>query len=143
MHFLVVLKNSGISDCSQDFYPHFYKRYVDDIFVTFNSHEKLKRFVEYMKKNIRMSNLLSNMSTTFFFSFLDVKICCENNKLTTSVHRKPTFSGVFTNFNSFITKVYRFGLVYTWLQRCFNIASSYQKFHREIDALKQMFKLNE
>ena len=36
------------------------------------------------------------------FSFLDIKICRENNKFTTSVFRKPTFSGVFTNFDSFI-----------------------------------------
>ena len=47
------------------------------------------------------------------FSFLDVKICRENNKLTTSVYRKPTFSGVFTSFKSFIPTIYKFGLVYT------------------------------
>ena len=27
---------------------------------------------------------------------------CENNKLTTSVQRKPTFSGDFTNFKNFL-----------------------------------------
>ena len=58
------------------------------------------------------------------FSFLDVKICCENNKFTTSVHREPTFSGVFTNFKSFIPTVYKFSLVYTLLHRSFNITSS-------------------
>ena len=49
------------------------------------------------------------------FSFLDVKICRENNKLTTSVYRKPTFSGVFTNFKSFIPTVQKFSLVYILL----------------------------
>ena len=76
------------------------------------------------------------------FSFLDVKICWENNKLTTSVYRKPTFSGVFTNFKSFILTFYKFGLVYILLHCCFNITSSYEKFHNEINALKQNFKLN-
>ena len=76
------------------------------------------------------------------FSFLDVKICRENNKLTTTVYRKPTFSGVFTNFKSFIPTVYKFGLVYTLLHRCFNITSSYEKFDNEINALKQILKLN-
>ena len=38
--------------------------------------------------------------------FLDFKITCENNKLTTSVYRKPTFSRVFTNFKSFVPTVY-------------------------------------
>ena len=37
------------------------------------------------------------------FSFLHVKICREKYKFTTSVFRKETFSGVYTNFSSFVT----------------------------------------
>ena len=70
------------------------------------------------------------------FLFLDLKICRENNKFTTSVY------GVFTNFKSFIPTVYKFDLVYTLLHRCFNIISYYEKFHNEINALKQIFKIN-
>ena len=63
------------------------------------------------------------------FSFLDVKITRRNNQLVTSVFRKATFSGVFTNFKSFIPVTNKFGLVYTLLHRSFSICSSYQKFH--------------
>ena len=35
-------------------------------------------------------------------SFLDVKVSRENEKFATSVFRKDTFSGVYTNFISFI-----------------------------------------
>ena len=76
------------------------------------------------------------------FSFVDVKICRENNKLTTFVYRKPTFSGVFTNFKSFMLTVYKFSLVYILLHRCFNVTSSYKKFHNEKNALKQIFRLD-
>ena len=38
--------------------------------------------------------------------------------------------------------VYKLGLVYTLLHHCFNITSSYEKFHNEINALKQILKLN-
>ena len=76
------------------------------------------------------------------FLFLDVKKYCENNKLTTSVYRKATFSGIFTNIKRFIPTVHKFGLGYTLLHRCFNIISSYQKFNNKINALKQIFKLN-
>ena len=76
------------------------------------------------------------------FSFLDVKISQESNRLTTSIYKKYTFSGVFTNFKSFISTVYKFGLVYTLLHCCFNITSSYEKFYNKINALKQIFKLN-
>ena len=33
---------------------------------------------------------------------LDIKTCRENNEFTTSVFRKSTFSGIFTNFDSLI-----------------------------------------
>ena len=72
-----------------------YKRSVDDIFQTFNSYSHLLKFVDYM------NDQHSNMKFTFEveknnLSFLDVKICRENNKFTTFVFRKPTFSGVIT-----------------------------------------------
>ena len=101
----------------------------------------MKKFVEYLKtKHPNIKFTFEHEHNTF--SFLNVKICRENNELTTSVYRKPTFSGVFTNFKSFIATVQKFGLVYTLLHRCFNITSSYERFHNEINALKQIFKLN-
>ena len=47
------------------------------------------------------------------FSFLDVKICREKDKFTTNVFRKDTFSGIYTNFSSFVALEHKFGLVYT------------------------------
>ena len=76
------------------------------------------------------------------FSFLDVKTCRENNKFTTSVFRKPTFSGVFTNFDSFIPIPYKHCLVNTLIFRCFKISSSYDRLHNEIVYLKEIFKRN-
>ena len=77
------------------------------------------------------------------FSFLDVKIYRQNNKFTTSVYRKPTFIGVFTNCQSFTPTVYKFGLVYTLLHRCFNIASTYQRFCNDIKASKKILNLTD
>ena len=47
------------------------------------------------------------------FSFLDVKICKEKDKFKTSVFRKDTFSGVYTNFGSFVALKHKFDLVHT------------------------------
>ena len=136
--FLCHFEKQWLSDCPQDFCPNIYRRYVDDIFVTFNSYQQLKKFVEYMTTKHPNIKFTFEHEHNNSFSFLNVKICRENNKLTTSVYRTPTFSGVFTNFKSFISTVYKFGLVYTLLHRCFNITSSYEKFHNEINALKQI-----
>ena len=113
--FLYHFEKQWLSDCPQDFCSNIYRRYVDDIFVTFNSYKQLKKFVEYMNTKDLNIKLTFEHEHSNSFSFLDVKICRENNKLTTSVYRKPTFSGVFTNFKSFIPTVYKFGLVYTLL----------------------------
>ena len=65
------------------------------------------------------------------FSFLDVKIYCENNKSTTSVYRKATFSGVFTNFKSFLPTVQQFG----YFTPYFIITLIYEKIHNKINEI--------
>ena len=56
----------------------------------------------------------------------------------TSVYRKPTFSGVFTNFESFIPDIYKRGLIETLLHRSFRLCSNYENFHQEIESLKSI-----
>ena len=76
-------------------------------------------------------------------SFLDLKIFRENNRFVTSVFRKETFSGVYTNFISFIQLEYKFGLVHTLLNRCFNLSSDFLKLHHEADKLQNILSKNE
>ena len=66
----------------------------------------------------------------------------ENNKFVASIYRKPIFSGVFTNFESFIPDIYKRGLIETLLHRSFRLCSNYENFHREIETLKSILKRN-
>ena len=45
-------------------------------------------------------------------SFLDVNVFHEEGQFVTNVYRKPTFSGVYTHFESFLPTTYKFGMVY-------------------------------
>ena len=56
--------------------------------------------------------------------------------------RKPTFSGVFANFDSFVPISYKHGLVNALIFRCCKICSSYEKLHNKIVYLKEIFKRN-
>ena len=38
-------------------------------------------------------------------SFFDVEIIRKQEKFTTTIYRKPTFSGVYSNFESFLPSV--------------------------------------
>ena len=74
--------------------------------------------------------------------FLDVKLCRKNGKFVTSASRKPTFSGVFTNYESFIPTYQKRGLLHTLLHRSFSICCDFKTFHFEIDHLKTILIKN-
>jgi len=60
----------------------------------------------------------------------------------TSVYRKPTFSGVYTHYDSYIPQQYKSGLVYTLLHRSFNICTNWEQIHREIKTIKSIMLKN-
>ena len=70
--------------------------------------------------------------------FLDVNIFREKGKFVTNVYRKEIFTGVYTNFSSFIPLKYKSGLAYTLLYRCSNLVSDMSKFHLEVAKLKEI-----
>ena len=47
--------------------------------------------------------------------FLDVLISWNKEGFATTVHHKPTFIGVYSNFNSFIADEYKHHLIFTLL----------------------------
>lgn len=140
--FLCHHEESWLNNCPAEFKPMVYRRYVDDIFVLFRNRDHLPLFQQYM--NSRHASLKFTFETEKdgVFSFLDIKISRSNNSFSTSVYRKPTFSGVFTNYKSFIFDTYKLNLVFTLLYRCFNICSDMALFHIEIEKLKSIFKRN-
>ena len=75
-------------------------------------------------------------------SFLDVNICFKNGKFVTSVYRKSTINGVFTNYESFIPTYQKKGLLHTFLQRSSSISCDFKTFHFEIDHLKNILIKN-
>ena len=75
-------------------------------------------------------------------SFLDVNIIPEKDKFTTFVYRKPTFSEIYTHFDSFLPSSNKIGLLYILLYRYFRICSDWTKFHLELVKLTDVFKNN-
>ena len=74
--------------------------------------------------------------------FIDVLITRTSNGFKTSVYHKPTFSGVYSNFNSFISKVYKVGQIFTLLFRTFPLVLDFSGFHSEVCHLKEVLKKN-
>ena len=55
---------------------------------------------------------------------------------------KPTFSGVFTNYESFIPAYQKSGILHKLLHRSFSICCDFKTFHFEIDHLKTILMKN-
>ena len=90
-----------LNKCPIKFKPSFYRRYVDDIFVLFESSESADSFREYMSSKHQNINFTTEKDNVGSLLLLDIKICGKNSKFVTSVYRKPRFNGVFTNHESF------------------------------------------
>ena len=75
-------------------------------------------------------------------SFLGIRIVRDNNKFSTSVYRKPTFSGVFTNFDTFIPNSYKYALIFTMLHRDLKLCSNSEIFYQEFEKSKNIFRNN-
>ena len=114
---------------------------VDDIFALFRSPDHLEKFTNYLnsKHNIKFTYEKESNNS---LPFLDILISRSENGFKTSVYHKPTFSGVYSNFNSFIYNEYKIGLVFTMLFRTFSIVSDFSRFHTEIIHLKEIVRKN-
>ena len=111
--FLSYHEKNWLNNCPQEFKPVFYRRYVDDIFILFKSNDHLKSFQGFLNScHLNMSFSMETEKENKL-SFLDVEVIREQGKFTTTIYRKPTFSGVYSNFESFLPSVYKFGMVYT------------------------------
>ena len=140
--FLCHYEKNWPNECLSQFKPVVYRRYIDDIFVLFKSKKHLKLFVSYMNSKHRNIKFAFKAENSNNFSFLDVKITCKNKWFVTSVFRKATFSGVYTNYDSFILETYKIGLVHTFLFRFFKICSSMENFNIQVEHLRSIFKCN-
>ena len=103
--FLVYNEKNWLEHFPLEYRPFYYRRYVNDIFVLFNSAEHLKRFHSYLNsRHLNISFTIENEKGNRMF-FLGINIIREKDKFTTSVYRKPTFSGIYTHFDSLLPSV--------------------------------------
>ena len=129
--FLCFYEKKWLEQCPEEFKPVYYRRYVDDIFVLFRSQDHLIKFRDYFNKCHPNMNFTFEQEKNGKLSFLDVDVSRDGNTFVTSVSRKPTFSGVYSHFDSFLPSTYKIGMIYTLVFRCFRICSDWNKFLKE------------
>ena len=121
----------------------FYKRYVDDIFCLFKCETDAERFLSFLNRQHPNIKFTIEKEKNKKVPFLDILNDSSSNKLVTSVYRKPTYTGLLTNYNSFTSPNYKKGLIKTLIDRTFRINSTWSGFHYDILNLKSVLQKNE
>ena len=128
--FLTHHEQDWLDSCPLEYRPLYYRRYVDDIFALFKSTDPFKRCQSYLNScHVNMSFTIETEQNNKI-SFLDVNVISEQGKFITSVYQKPTFSGVYTHFDSFLPDTWKIGMIYTLGNICFRICSSWSMSHQ-------------
>ena len=107
--------------------------------MLFRSKDHIETFRGYLNCQHPNIKFTSEIEENNSISFLDIKVSRVNNSFSTNIYRKVTFSGVFTNFESFIPISYKSNLILTLLFRAFKLCSNFELFHQQILNLKDIF----
>ena len=130
--YLWVIWEKLLEECIVESSLNVYKRYVDDIFVFFDSCSQLLTFVDYINQQHPNIKLTFESEKNNNFLFLLPKIWSKNNEFNTSVFKYSASSSVFTNFDCFIPISYKQRLINILIFWCFEICFSCEKLLSEI-----------
>ena len=85
--------------------------------VIFHQHTTHRNVKLLHTKSLEIKDMFVKITIFESFFIFDGKLCeqrdeqWKNNRYVSSVHCKPTFSEVFTNFESFVPDIYKRGLI--------------------------------
>ena len=85
----------------------------------FESAEHLSKFRYYFNTYHPDMSFSFEQKKNGKLSFLHTEVSREKGKFVMTLYKKPTFSGLYTHFESFLPTIYKFGMVYTLAYRCF------------------------
>ena len=131
-----------LSECPVTYKPVHYKRYVNDIFLLFTSVDSINMFTEYMNSRHPSMHFTSEIENDNSIPFLDIFVSRNPTSFVTSVYRKPTFSGVYTHYESFLPSIYKTNLISTLLFRCYTICSSWSLIDAEVRSINSYMLKN-
>jgi len=126
--------------------PSLYKRYVDDTLWFLPADADIPLLMTFMNSrhpNMRFTYETENNNSINFIGVTITHTSSNNlHGYQTSVYRKSTCTGLFTNYNSFTPLIYRLSVFKCLVYRAYHLCSSWNLFHEEISNLRTMLLRN-
>ena len=125
-------------------FPPTYVRYMDDSFCVFRDQAQLDLFLAFSNTVHPNITFTKEEEVDGKLPFLDILVTRHPTRDTpdTSTYRKPTFSGLYFHFASFIPIDYKIALIRSLVQRCYQLARDYNLFHIDVSYVSRVLKLN-
>jgi len=129
--------------CRNKLHAHTERILCYDTFAIINSMEEADKILEYLNKQHESIKFTMEKEENNAINFLDIKIQKKRDlSLITSTYRKPTFTGVFLNWNSLTSRRYKVGLLKCLLNRMKKICSNEEKTLIEMEQLRELMMKN-
>ena len=121
--------------------PSTYFRYVDDTFVIVKDLDEKKRLQDHLNNMHPSLTFTSEVEDNNKLAFLDVLVSRNNTRFVTTVYRKPTFTGLYTSWDSFCSKRRKISIITTLTHRALMICSE-ETLHQEVEKIKELLLNN-
>ena len=118
-----------------------YRRFVDDTFSVVDSRERALQFLDCLNGLHKALKFTMDSEEEGQLPFLEVLVMKEAGKFATTIYRKPTFTGLYTRWDSYCATGQKIALLRSLTQRAKKICSP-QHLGNEITKLKSIFSSN-
>ena len=131
------------SHIPEDAWPATYCRFVDDAFSFFERFQDIDQFLEILNNLHPALKFTCEHENEDQLPYLDVLVekNTANRSISTSVYRKPTFTGLYNTWDSFCATKYKINTVKNLVQRSHRICSP-SKLDQELEKLRSIFTTN-
>ena len=126
-----------------EMWPRMYRRFVhvDDTFSVVDLRERVLQFLDCLNGLHKALKFIMESEEEGQLPFLDVLVMKEAGKFATTIYRKPTFTGLYTRWDSYCATSQKIALLRSLTQRGKKICSP-QHLGNEITKLKSIFSIN-
>ena len=116
--------------------------YVDDLFFAFDHSEDIEDTFNAFNSIHNKIQFTREPEVENQLAFLDVHITKTREGVETKIFRKPTFTGLYINWQSYVPLKYTKNLLFTLLDRAYKICNSYAFIHQEFQKISTLLQKN-
>ena len=119
-------------------------RYVDDTFVLVDPGTKVDDILSILNNFHPSIKFTHENEANGSLPFLDVRVTRSPDRRTfeTTIYRKPTFTGLMINWDSFVPMQYKKAGIDSMVRRALSICSSYTSLTAEFDEVRRIGQAN-